>query len=703
MSTPRRLLSYSLIVCLWAALSACATVPLRPDAACPDNLVLQNGEEIPGLLVRIDQGEIRYLTLDGQSRTFAASSVVRIDLGQRVGDPAIARVGDLRDVEVRALIDEVRDKPRHPQYPYELLLVENRRTLTGDNEVLGVWRELLRVNSPAGLDRANVSYTYDPKRTTVQVDFGYAIAPDGRISVLSSGSVKDSQLGGDDAGSRMRRLQIAVPRAEVGGFVYYQFSFRTKLTRYYSFHHSWTLAATQPIRRHRTIVRLPRDAKPSLVERNLGREVLKTDVAEGHERVITYQADDPPIRLSEPYMPDWSVVAPHALVVVSPDWATLAQRYHARWLKRVAPQDMVTEKAKELTAGKTSRDAAAALYAFVLREVRDNGAGMWSRDPFPKRLAKTLGNKRGNLTDRTALLYAMAKAVGLEVDWLLVSPWWDHEPTEDAPLLRHLTEPLLRFRFADGETWCHLGNDNTVFGQIPDSLAESFYLHPESGATGRTPINDETAHRAEFEYDIYLSPDGGARIVEQRRVRGSFAWYYRGLRHRDDDDLRDEMQRAVRGFAPRNHLADFTVQGMKDLADPVVLTRTSEAPLLTVSGGGRYQVLRRFDFEWGEIARVHDERRYPLERSGRQTTHRTYRLHLPKGMRVATVPPPLDIGSPWSRFRAAWQVNGDEVTLTSIFVAAERSAPASTFAEIERFLRQGREYIETPILLEMRK
>jgi hypothetical protein len=681
--------------------AGCAAVNLRPDPACPDNLVLQNGEELPGRLAGMENGAFRYELLNGEMRLYPAADVLRVDLGRRVGDPHVAKLDDLRDKEIVAAVREAQKSPPDADYPTTVVFEERRSELTADHQVVTVWRRLLRINKEAGLGAANDSFSYNSLTSSARTDFGYAIAPDGAVAVLSAGSVRDSSLGdGSPDGSQSRTVQIAVPGARPGGFVYYQFSTREKLDGLRQFGREYTAAYVAPLQHYREIIRTPRATPLRVYERNFDATVTKTDRIDGGDRVIVYEVKNPPIRQPEPMMPSWNVVAPFYVVTAADQWPAIAATYEKALAPRLAADEKVAAKARELTAGKTGRAAAEALYRFALRDVRDTGVYMWDRDPLPKPPAQTLAEQRGNQVDRTALLYAMAKAVGLSADWLLAGGWQAHWPFAETPLLPRLNAVILRFDFGAGPVWCELSGADQVFGQLPDYASGAFFLDAAHGATGVTPPQGPQINHALNRYDVQLAADGGARIVEEQVLSGNSAQWVRDMRRLTDKQLHDRMASAVRNVAPRNQLVEFSIDGMQDLRDPVTVRLVSQCPLLTIAGGGRYQMLRLFNVQAGEMNRVNPQRQYPLEVEGPSWNQFEYRFHLPPGITVKQLPPPLDAPSPWGRTRGGWTLQGDLLTFTLEIVVDKLDMPAADFEKQQEYLRLRRELVDKPVLLE---
>ncbi len=699
----KRLLFPLLVVLL---LAACAAVPVRLDPACPDNLVFVNGEELPGALQGIDNQKVAFVLLDGARREFPAAEVLRIDLGHRVGDPRLKHLTELNDLEILRLIEEAKAAPPETQQPVTHLLFEHRRRLDDDGVWRGVYRRLLQINTQKGLSWANETFTYNERTGTAQVDFGYAIAPDGRLSVLSTGAVRNTSLGdGRPDGSRQRRLQIAVPDAQVGGFVYFQFSFARRTSALYPFQHARTVANVAPMRVVRSIVDLPADVEAVVVERRLAEaRYAKSDLRRDGRRIITYQFDDPPQLLDEPGMPAWNAVAPYFLIAKKTTWAALADAYWQGWQERVTLTDALRAKAAELTADQPPADAARALYEFVLRDVRDNGVSLWERDPLPKPPADTLAEMRGNIVDRTALLAALAQAAGLNATPCFVSPAFWFEPLDEAPLLQSASVMLLRFDLPAGPRWTNLDDDSRLFGRLSFGTADSFFLELPTGRTGRTPALAPAEHAVESSYDVYLEPGGAAKIVEERRFTGNLAQSLRGYRHYDPERLRDRMRAEVSGFGQRTKLLDFSLDGMGALTDPVVLRRTSHSPMFTVAGGSRYELLRLFDFGLSDLYRVHERRLYPLERLGLTRERRVYRFHLPPGLTVKNLPAPVQarVGDDAYTYTASWTLAGSLLTFTDETIYAARELPPERFGEAEEFFHQRRLVGEGVLLLEPR-
>ncbi len=689
-----------LLLALLLTLAACATPAYRVDPACPDNLVLQNGEELPGRLVEVGFNEVRFVTLSGEEKIFPAGHVVRIDLGQRVGDTTLSRLADLRDREVLRLIEQAGTTPTDQRYPTSILLDE-RVTRLDAGKVTTFWRRLERINTQAGLDNANVTYTYNALRGRAKVDFGYSISPQGSISILSAGSVKDSALGdGRPDGSQQRLVQIAIPGGKVGGFIYFQFSAENKVDDLWNLYTQRVFAFEGPTKVIRSIIDVPAGMPLALLERNLGDQVTKTDETAAGRRTLMYQATALPQLLSEPMMVPWSEVAPMFAVGRKVDWGTLAANYRQALTPRLADDPAVEAQAKKLTEGRQGAEAAAALYAFVLREVRDGEVSMWDRDGLPKPPASTLADRHGNQLDRTVLLYALAKAVGLPVHLGLLSSRISHLPVEQIPTLGLADTPMLRFDLPGAEpVFASLGDSNRIFGMLDVAENDSFYVDLDSGRLQRTPALPASANAADYVYDIQLQPDGGARITEEHRLVGGFATPYRGYRHLEAEQIRDRMTRAVRSFAFRNRLMEFRVDGINELRDPVILHRVSETPMLAVGSGGTYSIIRLFDLRFGDLAEVNPERLYPFERSGLHQVKNTYRFHLPASMKVESLPPPTSADSPWCRYRAAWKLEGNTLTFEDITEYTSTTMPASGFVAFRALLKARREAAEAVVLL----
>lgn len=700
----KRQLLHLLILPVLLSAAACATVAPRPDPACPDNLVQENGEEYPGLLLGLDDHQVTYQLLDGTVKTFPPDEVVRVDLGRRVGDPHLKTLADLDDPEIVALIEEAMAKPLDDKYSSTLLLWEYLVTLEPDGREHYTRRVLIRIEQQAGLSQANKSNTYNPLYETAKVDFAYAVSPQGKISVLSAGAVRDSALGSGRADEdQRRRVQIAIPGAEVGSFIYFRFSCEDRPDRdqtYQPLFLRQTYTASAPIHLLRIVVRVPAATKLNIIERNFQPFVTKSDRSDGRQRVLTYEARDVPILLPEPAMPSWVVVAPHLEIAPDAQWSQLAAIYREEWEKRTAVDDLVAETAEKLTADREEREAAAVLYQFVLREIEDNDTGWWSRDPLPKPPAQTLADRRGNIIDRYALLYALARSIGLQVDLLLFAPWRSCEAMRETPSFGHLEQPLLRFRFGDETAWAGLTKENRVFGDLPDFLAESDYLDLAAGTLGKSPAKAVACNSADYVYDIFLRPDGGARIEEKHCFTGDEALKFRSYRHLTTKKLREKMERQIRNYASRSTLVDFSITDMHGLTDPICLERTSECPLFTVSGGGKLHLLRLFDLNYDEIERVNPTRLYPLQINDLRRTTRVFRFHLPPDFTVHELPAPLDLRIGWSWYKAKWELDGQTLTFTVEAEVFARTMPAAGFTDLETYLRVRRQLVETPILLE---
>lgn len=188
------------------------------------------------------------------------------------------------------------------------------------------------------------------------------------------------------------------------------------------------------------------------------------------------------------------------------DWSKMGLAYHLKGGEAAQVTPRVRALAKQITAGIDGHRAqAAALYAWVARNIRYVAVYLGNGGLEPNSADSILDNHYGDCKDHTVILEALLAAKGIASTPVLIG-------AEGGPTLPPI--PVLgRFNHAityipEFDLYVDSTNPYARFGQLPASDLGAPVVHTADGKVARTPPNDGrvNAYLARTEY--HFSADG---------------------------------------------------------------------------------------------------------------------------------------------------------------------------------------------------
>jgi hypothetical protein len=373
---------------------------------------------------------------------------------------------------------------------------------------------------------------------------------------------------------------------------------------------------------------------------------------------------------------------------------------------RSDPSPEITAKAQELIAGapdlytKLSR-----ITSYIQKNVRyfvvERGIGGWQ----PHAAADIYRNRYGDCKDKTTLLIAMLRAVGVPAHSLSVdthrgfvdpaapSRFGNHMITaielprgeSDPRMMARATAvngaTLLIFDPTDEETpvglirgelqggWGYLtiGADSQVL-QMP-------VLAPTSGGLNRTGSFTLVADGS-LTGDVTETFTGNDGSLER--------WF---IKDNDTKELREELERSLGSDLPGLAFKGYEVKGAPDLDKPLNLDLHFAASAYAHSSGPLLLVRPRV---LGSHARVVPEimegrpRIYPIEMGHPGRWHDSFDIVLPPGYAVDETPDPVDIDLDFASYHSAVTAKANALHYEREYVVRQVEIPATKAADFRK-------------------
>ncbi|MDZ7378624.1 MAG: DUF3857 domain-containing protein, partial [candidate division KSB1 bacterium] len=546
---------------------------------------------------------------------------------------------DWRDLAL-AKLPEAKD---YPDAEAVVVLDEGRVEVSGEWQMgftLFERRRVVRIFTRRGERFANVVVPYSAD-SHVEMLQARAISPEGHISVVEPKRIYDVTLYPSFIFYSDQRAKLfAVPGIEPGSVVEYKYRVRIP-TR--SFWHSWTFQEDIPVVKSSFRVLAPGEWKVNYRVHGLEVRPRVTKAPAGFKAEYVWEVTDVPAVVRELSMPPprESYARLELAPVGMTTWNDVAAWYNAL----VEPQSKVSKeisrKAREVVGdASTEWEKMKRLAMWVRDNIRYLAVeiGIGGYQPHPA--AEVLANRYGDCKDVATLLCAMASAVGIETEQVLVSTWQNGVPDTSLPSPFHFNHAMVFWPAApDSGLWIDPTDKGTPFGELPWYDQGVFVLRVKRDGTGgvvRTPRRHPAANRTAVRWYARMQEQGAAEVHGTTVLRGAPAAELRKeLANLSATERARWLEWDLASRCPGIKLAAWEVQGMEPEADSVKLTYDFGSPGFAVRTGAVLG-LRPAQFSLLELPSLFrsPERRFPIRFRFGVTQEFTLHLTLPQGYRL---------------------------------------------------------------------
>jgi len=209
-------------------------------------------------------------------------------------------------------------------------------------------------------------------------------------------------------------------------------------------------------------------------------------------------------------------------------WQALAQSYSKIVDDRIG-QSNVGDLAARLVKGKaTNTEKIAAIVEYLNREIRYTGIEFDQANVLPHTPADTLKHKYGDCKDKSTLLVAILRAVGIPADLALLNVGDRLDVPEELPGMG-LFDHAIVYLPGDPAIWVDATDEQARVGQLPDGDHGRLALivNGRTTALSRVPDSRSLDNVISEVREVYLSASGPARVVETSKPLGNFESDYR--------------------------------------------------------------------------------------------------------------------------------------------------------------------------------
>lgn len=585
-------------------------------------------------------------------------------------------------------------QPFAPNYPDEPFVIESmsskhvfQKDGTGTRELTA----RVLVHSDAGVQAFGVlEFPYEKDREEVNVEYVRVRKPNGTVVVTPASDVQDI----DTAVSRVapmysdeRVKHVLVKTLSVGDTLEYRAVTRVvKAAAPGQFWTSYSFFRDGIILDEQVEFDVPRDQYVNVKSTDV-QPVVSEDgdqkIYRWKTRNLRRKTDEEKAKESkqEPPPPSIQLTTFH-------NWDEIAQWYAGLERDRVQPTDIVRAKALELTKdAKTDTDKLRAIYHYVSSDFRYIGLEFGVGRYQPHAAAEVFANQYGDCKDKQTLLAAMAKAVGIEVDAVLLNS--ARKVDESVPSPAQIDHVIGVAQVAGKSYWLDTTPQVAPFGMLLYGLRDKRVLVVSDKPEWRkTPAASPVENVVAFESTGELKSDG---VFEGKMVRtfsGDTAIALRAaLRVSGQPAWKDLVQKISYNTGFQGLVSDVIITGTDELSKPIDI---------------KYSYVRKDYSEWVDRKRMtppmppldmftineqgQDKSTDPIVLGG--PFHEILRAvtTLPEGFTPEMIPE-VNLHTDFGDYRSTYKLEGRQLTAIRDLKINQRELPRSRLEEFNKFAK----------------
>jgi hypothetical protein len=599
-----------------------------------------------------------------------------------------------------------------PKVPAVVLLNEERTTVDESGRRTTTKRMAVKILTKEGASAAFAAEPYHTDTAKIKSFAGWMLYASGNVKKYGKEDILDASMTSGAAGGELysqSRMRIVSGKreADIGNVFGYESISEDKTV---FAQETFEFQNRLPVVVSRYVLTLPAgwNAKSVVLNQSSG---LEPNV---QGSIYTWQINDLPFIEDEEASPAWSAIAPRVAISYFPppgssagirplaDWADVA-----RWMAELAdPKTQVTPaieaKARDLTKdAKTEfekiqaigRFVQATTYVLISRGVGRGGGYT------PHAAADIFAKGYGDCKDKTTLMRAMLKAVGIEAvgvgifsgDRTAVKPEWasPHQFNHAITAIRVSKETQAPAVFEDpklGRLMLFDPTDDIVaVGYLPNHEQASYALIEDgkAGALVLTPVAPPVSANIRRTGEVTLTPEGA--------ISGTLVEIRKGPAVASRRRMQKELSKPEFDKSIERWLAS-SIPGVRvkkvEVADAGGEFKTSvefESDRYSQIPNQKMQIFRAAVFRHFESVRLTEKTRKQPVVLNTDAFEEEIRVLLPQGFKVDEIPSPIAVKSEYGSYQAKWDSQVGSVVFTRKLEVPAKTIPAAQYAQVKKF------------------
>lgn len=586
-----------------------------------------------------------------------------------------------------------------------VLLEEVTYTVTGSDDYLERYRRVVKILRPDGREEADFSVHFHQKEKVVSLH-AWSIDKLGHEYELKDKDFAERGLFDFELYNDIRLRTATVPAADPGTVV----AFECEVRRHHWLNQFvWGFQESIPVHQSHIVLQLPQGWE----YRDYWAGISPSEPVHKTRNEAEWNLNDLPAIEHEEMSPArWALSARLGLAYLEPgssakntaSWEALGKWYDQLTMGRREPSRELSEKARQLTTGKTDFDGRVrALASFLQSDVRYVAVEIGIGGYLPHPAQDVFRARYGDCKDKATLLSSMLHEVGIESDYVIISTYRGTvHPDVPSPVFNHV---ILAIEVPPGTSndlyrtvvTAKSGKRYLIFdptdpytplGELRGDLQDTYALLVADGHGEliHTPLLAPDTNLLLRTGHFTLSADGAlaGEIVESRS--GDHAWQERAaLVHANEQQrtqrIERRLNRSLKGFT----LEKCDIQQLDQIQQQLVISlKLSEPGYGQIRGPLMFMRPRVLGEKSFALERKPRQYPFQFERTSRETD--TFEIDLPKEYAVDDIPDPVKVDAGFASYQSKIEVEGSKVRYSREFVRRDVLIGPERTEELRKFL-----------------
>jgi hypothetical protein len=387
-------------------------------------------------------------------------------------------------------------------------------------------------------------------------------------------------------------------------------------------------------------------------------------------------------------------------------WEEAGHDYHVLFDDGEKPSGELSTEVDTLSADKADSLAKLdALYSYVSRNIRYVAIEIGKGGYQPHQAADVFKYKYGDCKDKANLLITMLNKIGIRAYPALVGTRGDVEADPTVPTLttfdhmivalpvgESLRSAVEKFAAYDSKAkilWIDPTSEADPLGNLPEMDQGVFALiaYPERGDLRKIPEAPVEANGTQYSAQVRLQPDGrGSADVEVKYLGARNTEMHYFYRERSQADILKVFESRVANYVNGARFQRASISGAEDSGQQIREAFSFQGDFSSVSSGDSWLFQPLFLSGISRPEYSPRPRKLPLDFGTPRETRGTYRIELPAGMHVASLPNSTQIKSEFGELEVTYSLNGDNLLATLTLTYAQSRIPPEQYAAFRDFL-----------------
>jgi tetratricopeptide (TPR) repeat protein len=357
----------------------------------------------------------------------------------------------------------------------------------------------------------------------------------------------------------------------------------------------------------------------------------------------------------------------------------------------VVYEEIIEQKIQELIAGKnTEEEKIKAIYEFAASDIRYVAIelGMGAYAPTPA--IDVFLYKYGDCKDKTTLLIAMLRHIGVEAYQVLLSPAPGKTVNLALPSVAQFSHVITAIPLGDGNyIWLDPTASTCKYGDLPagDQGRKVFVIGKEFGEFVDTPVHPSEMNKIHSSSEITLMDDGTIKGWEKTTAYGQADMYLKSVyRLMRTDERKKLLEDILNQRYPGVELSDVSISDISNLDIPTEVKVEFSCPEYVSAFDGTIAFpLPSEDFSsYAGLVGGKTERRYDFHLGYNIAVEKDLTLSIPKGYKIASLPKDVTVNHDFGTFSRKYErVNNTTVKYYTSLNFNTHIISLSNYAELK--------------------